>query len=37
MQAQLAQSAVGIDIKNNEAEAREAQARGEAAFVRADR
>ncbi len=34
MQAQLAQSAVGIGIKNNEAEAREAQARGEAAFVR---
>jgi uncharacterized membrane protein YqiK len=34
MQAQLAQSAVGIDIKNNEAQAREAQARGEAAFVR---
>ncbi|HEX5095664.1 MAG TPA: SPFH domain-containing protein, partial [Acidimicrobiia bacterium] len=33
MQAQLAQSAVGIDIKNNEAQAREAQARGEAAFV----
>jgi regulator of protease activity HflC (stomatin/prohibitin superfamily) len=33
MQAQLAQSAVGIDIKNNEASAREAQARGEAAFV----
>jgi uncharacterized membrane protein YqiK len=39
MQAQVAQSAVGIDIKNNEAQAREAQAReaqarGEAAFVR---
>jgi uncharacterized membrane protein YqiK len=34
MQAQLAASAVGIDIKNNEAQAREAQARGEAAFVR---
>ncbi len=33
MQAQLAQSAVGIDIKNNEASAREAQARGEAAYV----
>jgi uncharacterized membrane protein YqiK len=33
MQAQLAQSAVGIDIKNNEALAREATARGEAAFV----
>jgi regulator of protease activity HflC (stomatin/prohibitin superfamily) len=34
MQAQLAQSTVGIEIKNNEAQAREAQARGEAAFVR---
>jgi regulator of protease activity HflC (stomatin/prohibitin superfamily) len=33
MQAQLAQSAVGIEIKNNEAQAREAQARGEAAYV----
>ena len=33
MQASLAQSAVGIEIKNNEADAREAQARGEAAFV----
>ncbi|HWS46069.1 MAG TPA: SPFH domain-containing protein [Acidimicrobiia bacterium] len=33
MQAQLAQSAVGIEIKNNEAEARQAQARGEAAYV----
>jgi regulator of protease activity HflC (stomatin/prohibitin superfamily) len=33
MQAQLAASAVGIDIKNNEADARQAQARGEAAFV----
>ena len=33
MQIQLAASAVGIDIKNNEAQAREAQARGEAAFV----
>lgn len=33
MQAQLAQSSVGIEIKNNEAQAREAQARGEAAFV----
>jgi regulator of protease activity HflC (stomatin/prohibitin superfamily) len=33
MQAALAQSAVGIEIKNNEASAREAQARGEAAFV----
>jgi regulator of protease activity HflC (stomatin/prohibitin superfamily) len=33
MQAQLAQSAVGIEIQNNEASAREAQARGEAAYV----
>jgi regulator of protease activity HflC (stomatin/prohibitin superfamily) len=33
MQADLAKSAVGIDINNNEASAREAQARGEAAFV----
>jgi regulator of protease activity HflC (stomatin/prohibitin superfamily) len=33
MQATLAQSAVGIEIKNNEAQAREAQARGEAAYV----
>ncbi len=33
MQAQLAASAVGIGIKDNEAQAREAQARGEAAFV----
>ena len=33
MQASLAQSAVGIEIKNNEAAAREAQARGEAAYV----
>jgi uncharacterized membrane protein YqiK len=33
MQAQLAQSAVGIEIKSNEASAREEQARGEAAFV----
>ena len=33
MQASLAQSAVGIEIKNNEALAREATARGEAAFV----
>jgi uncharacterized membrane protein YqiK len=33
MQSQLAQSAVGIEIKDNEAKAREAQARGEAAFV----
>jgi regulator of protease activity HflC (stomatin/prohibitin superfamily) len=33
MQAQLAQSAVGVDIRNNEADARAAQARGEAAYV----
>jgi flavin-binding protein dodecin len=33
MQAQLAASAVGIGIKDNEAQARQAQARGEAAFV----
>ena len=33
MQASLAQSAVGIDIKNNEADARQAQARGEASYV----
>ena len=33
MQAQLAASAVGIGIKDNEAQAREAQARGEAAYV----
>jgi hypothetical protein len=33
MQAQLATSAVGIAIKDNEAQAREAQARGEAAYV----
>jgi uncharacterized membrane protein YqiK len=33
MQAQLAQSAVGVSIKDNEAQARTAQARGEAAFV----
>jgi regulator of protease activity HflC (stomatin/prohibitin superfamily) len=33
MQAQLAASAVGIGIRDNEAQAREAQARGEAAFV----
>ncbi len=33
MQAELAKSAVGIDINNNQATAREAQARGEAAFV----
>ena len=33
MQAQLATSAVGISIKDNEAQAREAQARGEAAYV----
>src|SRR6185503_13060564 len=33
MQAQLATSAVGISIKDNEAQARKAQARGEAAYV----
>ena len=33
MQAQLAESAVGIGIRDNEAQAREAQARGEAAYV----
>ena len=33
MQQQLAASSVGIDIKNNEADARQAVARGEAAFV----
>jgi len=33
MQGQLATSAVGIAIRDNEAQAREAQARGEAAFV----
>jgi hypothetical protein len=33
MQAQLATSAVGIAIKDNEAQARQAQARGEAAYV----
>jgi regulator of protease activity HflC (stomatin/prohibitin superfamily) len=33
MQAALAQSAVGIEIKGNEAQAREAEARGEASFV----
>jgi regulator of protease activity HflC (stomatin/prohibitin superfamily) len=33
MQAQLAASAVGIGIRDNEAQAREAQARGEAAYV----
>jgi uncharacterized membrane protein YqiK len=33
MQASLAQSQVSIEIKSNEAQAREAQARGEAAFV----
>jgi hypothetical protein len=33
MQAQLATSAVGISIKDNEAQARQAQARGEAAYV----
>jgi regulator of protease activity HflC (stomatin/prohibitin superfamily) len=34
MQAQLAQSQVGVDIKRNEAAAREAEATGQAAFVR---
>ena len=33
MQASLAQSAVGVEIKNNEADARAATARGEAAYV----
>ncbi len=33
MQASLAQSAVGIEIKSNEAQAREAEARGEASVV----
>ena len=33
MQAQLATSAVGISINDNQAQAREAQARGEAAYV----
>jgi len=33
MQAQLATSAVGIAIRDNEAQAREAQGRGEAAYV----
>src|SRR5262245_42117578 len=33
MQQQLAASSVGIDIRNNEADARQAQARGEAAYV----
>jgi uncharacterized membrane protein YqiK len=33
MQAQLAQSAVGVEIKNNEADARAAEARGQAAYV----
>ena len=33
MQAQLAQSAVSVDISRNQADAREAGARGEAAFV----
>src|SRR4051812_14080503 len=33
MQAQLAASAVGIGIRDNGAQAREAQARGEAAYV----
>jgi hypothetical protein len=34
MQAQLAQSAVGVDIKRNQAQAREAEATGQAAFTR---
>lgn len=34
MQAQLAQSQVGVDIKRNEASAREAEATGQAAYVR---
>ena len=33
MQVSLAQSQVGIEIKNNDAEARAAQARGEASYV----
>ena len=33
MQAQLASARVGVQIKTNEAEAREAEARGEAAYV----
>ena len=33
MQAQLAQSAVGVDIKKNNAEARKAEADGEAAYI----
>jgi regulator of protease activity HflC (stomatin/prohibitin superfamily) len=34
MQAQLAQSAVGVDIKRNQAQAREAEATGQAAYTR---
>jgi len=34
MQAQLAQSAVGVDIKRNQAQAREAEATGAAAYTR---
>ncbi len=34
MQAQLAQSSVGVEIKRNDAAAREAEAKGQAAFVR---
>jgi uncharacterized membrane protein YqiK len=33
MQAQLAQSAVGVDIKRNNAEARKAEAAGESAYI----
>jgi hypothetical protein len=33
MQAQLAQSAVGVDIKKNNAEARKAEAEGEATYI----
>ncbi len=34
MQSQLASSAVSVDINRNQAQAREAQASGEAAYVR---
>ncbi len=34
MQAQLAQSAVGVEIKRNQAQAREAEATGQAAYTR---
>ena len=34
MQAQLASAQVGVEIRTNEAQAREAEARGEAAYVR---